>query len=43
MISEIFQGLIERANFYARDERARSLPERRIAYPDVEEAAHAAL
>ncbi len=43
MISETFQGLIERATFYAQDERVRSSPERRRTYPDVEEAAHALL
>ncbi len=40
MTSETFQGLIERADFYARNERGRSLHERRIAYPDIEEIAH---
>ncbi|MGZ4904483.1 MAG: hypothetical protein ACXV6K_08740 [Halobacteriota archaeon] len=41
MISETFQELIERANFYARRERVRSLHERRSAHPDIEEIAHA--
>ncbi len=36
MISETFQELIERANFYARYEKARSLHGRHIAYSDVE-------
>ncbi len=41
MISETFQELIERANFYAQHEKIRSLHARRMAHPDVEETAHA--
>ncbi|MGZ4902460.1 MAG: hypothetical protein ACXV3U_07620 [Halobacteriota archaeon] len=40
MISETFRALIERANFYTRYERARSLHERQIAYSDIEETVH---
>ncbi len=36
MISETFQELIERANFYARYEKVRSMDGRHIAYSDVE-------
>jgi len=41
MVSETFQALIERANFYAQYEGARALHERRTAHPDVEETVHA--